>query len=142
MILRWATLNDENHLRELLHKMDLEELAMGCRSEHNGEAYDIKKFIENKNCLFFVAMENNRIIGFGYAVKEKDKIIIQNFFVEKEWRKRGIASQILKRITERWKGTYGAYIFKNNQFALEFWQKRNFAIKRELKNAYYLEKEF
>lgn len=74
-------------------------------------------------CDFFVAKENNRVVGFIYV---KDDVL--GMMVEKDHRRKGIGLALIKHIQERFKRLY-LVVNSSNIPAFFLYQKAGFKIK-------------
>lgn len=57
-----------------------------------------KKSIKDKKQYFIIALENNLIIGFGQVVLNNKKAKIEKVYVDKNYRRKGVATKIVKKI--------------------------------------------
>ncbi|MDP2910609.1 MAG: GNAT family N-acetyltransferase [bacterium] len=92
---------------------------------------NLKDFFNNPKEAFFLAKEGKRIIGCG-GLKElsKDNGLMKRFYVAKDFRGKGVACLIFKKIRGfAEKQGYKVIIldtFKNNFRAQKFYQKQGF----------------
>lgn len=104
---------------------------LGWDKRFNYGLENLKQFFAGDRELFLLAKEGEKIIGCG-GLKElsKDKGLLKRFYVAKEFRGKGLASLILKKIKgfAREQG-YKVIVldtFKNNFRAQKFYQKQGF----------------
>ena len=97
------------------------------------------EFMSRQNC-YCIVMANKKIIGYGMACLEDDKIHILNIAVEKKERRKRIGTRILQDILE-----YGASnkkrgaileVRRRNCAAISFYEKHHFK-KIGVKRRYY-----
>ena len=64
------------------------------------------KVMKHKDCLF-VAEENNRIVGYisgeVSSVRGKKRINLENVFIEKRFRNKGVAKRLVDAFISKWK---------------------------------------
>ncbi len=100
MKIREATLEDAKRLDELLTLLIEDEYL---NYDDALTPFVVKDFYKNvivrENTKIFLCEENEKIVGYvyGYLTEEK-KIIIDALFVMEEYRKKGIATQLLECI--------------------------------------------
>jgi glucosamine-phosphate N-acetyltransferase len=96
-----------------------------------------KASINSKKNKLLVAEENNKIVGFGYASLIKNDILktkvhghINDMFVDKRYRRRGIAGKILQSFFEWFKKNGIKYAVLNvvskNKIGYKAWTKYGF----------------
>jgi len=94
---------------------------------------NLKDFFSGKREVFFVAKFKKRIVACG-GLKElsRDEGLLKRFYVAKEFRGKGLAEKMIKKIKEfagekRYK-TIVLDVFKNNERAKKFFQKQGFQV--------------
>jgi len=94
---------------------------------------NLKDFFSGKREVFFVARFKERIVACG-GLKElsQNEGLLKRFYVAKEFRGKGLAEKMIKKIKEfakekRYK-TIVLDIFKNNERAKKFFQKQGFRV--------------
>jgi len=97
------------------------------------EENNLKDFFSGKREVFFVAKFKKRIVACG-GLKElsRDEGLLKRFYVAKEFRGKGLAEKMIKKIKEfagekRYK-TIVLDVFKNNERAKKFFQKQGFQV--------------
>ncbi|MBA7604241.1 MAG: ribosomal-protein-alanine N-acetyltransferase [Candidatus Cloacimonadota bacterium] len=102
-------------------------------------AFAFWELMSNEDC-YCIVMANKKIIGYGMACLEEEKIHILNIAVEKEERRKGIGTRILQDMLE-----YGASNKKRRAFlevrrrncaAISFYERHHFN-KIGVKRRYY-----
>lgn len=137
--IRRATIKDLKQIYELHQKMDEEEISLGCNFSNKIDKDYLKNMILNEKCKFFVCVDANKIIAFGYGEEtERGKLLLHNFFTSREYRNQGIANRIYVKIL----GSFPritkieAYVLAKNKPALEFWKRKGFRVIGKLVNAF------
>ena len=135
MKIRNATKKDLRNILKLLKEME-KKMKNGLG---DGNLISIAQmYIGKKNKCFFIAEEENKIIGylFGHIEKKfkEDKKFswakLVEIYVNKTWRKRGISKKLLKTFYN-WSKHKGASkvrldVETKNKFAFSFWKKQNY----------------
>jgi len=99
--------------------------------DHNPPRYFwISAFVKEKQ-PFFVAEENNKIIGFVFAEQTTGQVmLLQEMFVIKEYRGKGIASRLLKEIEDESKKrklrVILLYGYAKGKSASSFWDNHGY----------------
>ncbi|MFA5887539.1 MAG: GNAT family N-acetyltransferase [Candidatus Nanoarchaeia archaeon] len=63
---------------------------------------DFLKILKNKN-LLYVGEENREIIAYLSGAIKGKQLILENIFVKKEFRKKGIANKLARKFFSDWK---------------------------------------
>ncbi|MBT3941082.1 GNAT family N-acetyltransferase [Candidatus Woesearchaeota archaeon] len=108
----------------------------------------IKKVIRKRKTLFLVAEDKGKLIGFAIAGRfeaaddKRERVFVDNVFVIKEYRKKGVASNFMKKILNWAKKNkcvrVGLSSHVKNKTALALWPKLGFkehhiSFKKDLK---------
>lgn len=98
---------------------------------------------ENDLAVYFIARENEKIIGYGGVWKVSGEGQITNIAVHPEYRKRKIASAILECIIEECNDTYGIIleVRESNMPAIGLYEKYGFIKAGIRKNFYHSPEE-
>ena len=98
------------------------------------------EFINNPYTKVLVFIENNKVIGFIHINEIYDRYEINNIFVLYEYRKKGIASQLMDNIIKLGKDTgiinITLEVRKDNVNAINLYKKYGFVEKAIRKNYY------
>ncbi len=98
MIFRNANNNDANKLDELLTKLIEDE----CQYDKNCKAIKVKDFyihyILDPTKYFYLCEDDNKIVGYIYAIIENNNIKIDALYVEEDKRRLGIASKLINNV--------------------------------------------
>ncbi|HUV46865.1 MAG TPA: GNAT family N-acetyltransferase [Candidatus Bathyarchaeia archaeon] len=102
-------------------------------AEKNLSNEEAKKVFSNKNCYFLVAETNDKeIIGYGYIDKSKSRIVIEELYVKKEFRRKGIGKKILtglENYLKKNKLRAMVEVFPWNKKAIRFYNKNGYRTK-------------
>ena len=94
---------------------------------------EAEKIFSNKNCYFLVAETNdNEIIGYGYIDKSKSRIVIEELYVKKEYRREGVGKRILNELENYLKKNKlraMVEVFPWNKKAIRFYNENGYRTK-------------
>jgi len=118
----------ENLISFYLH--DLSEFADDLKINENGKfKYDGMELYFSRDDLkpFFINF-NDENIGFillnsGKYVPKDVKYIINEFFILKGYRRKGLGAASIKKLMDDFKGTYLVEQLSDNKLAVEFWKR-------------------
>lgn len=103
-----------------------------------------KSELENLNSKYFVAIENDEIVGFAGIWKAIDDMHITNIVTKISKRHLGIASMLLEKLIEVSKeenvNSLTLEVSENNTYAIKLYEKYNFK-KIGLRKNYYAQNE-
>jgi len=88
---------------------------------------------------FLVADENNRVVGFIIGMlTAMDELRILMLAVEKDYRRRGIGSMLLKNLMMRYPHARRVYLEVkcSNHEAIKFYKRHGFVIKEKIEDFY------
>lgn len=95
----------------------------------------VPKLIEKyKNIIY-----NKKIIGSILVRKIDNGLLLDEIFIEKEYRNSGIGSSIIKNYVLNLNKNIYLYVYKENIKAFSLYKKLGFKIKNETKSRYYME---
>lgn len=119
MKLQTMTLNDLNNISNNLHHFD-NFWTVGIFQEE----------LNNSNCHYIVAIEDNEILGFGGIATVLDEATLNNIAVRVDKRHLGIASQILQELINLSKSLNCSFLTLEvdvtNSPAIKLYEKFNF----------------
>jgi ribosomal protein S18 acetylase RimI-like enzyme len=84
-----------------------------------------KEFFDNKN-IFFIAEEKKHVIAFIHAKEHKNKIFILGLATLPEYRNRGVARKLIKRMMSKCKKPLMLIVEENNENAIKLYEKLGF----------------
>lgn len=103
------------------------------------EETKINKYIEETTKedieLYQLIVVNEKCIGCLLLTNTEEGKRIDELYLEKEYRHKGIGSCILKEITKTYPALY-LYVYKENKEAISLYQKYNFQIIKETETRY------
>lgn len=111
---------------------------------HNLEKEEIDRI--NRYVKIHIPMEiedyriinvNNNIVGCLLVVNEQDGIMIDEIYLEKDYRNKGIGTNIIKEILSQNKIVY-LWVYKENIKALSLYKKLGFKIMEETDTRYFM----
>ncbi len=123
-----AKISDSKNIRALEQKVWKEKDVAG--------KYDLVVDIRFEYC--FIAKEKHKLIGAILAIKTKNnKIYVQDWFVDKEYRNRGIGKKLYFRLFKATKGfSILTFIHPNFKESLEVHKKLGFKLLKKVKDVY------
>ena len=143
MKIRKATKRDLNRLNELQIGLANYEYLL-CRtlkqpdSEKKKYKDNYKKKMRRKDCIFFVAEDKKKIIGYILGEIEtpehphiyNKRGYIVDAFVEREYRRKGVGEKLFKQLIKWFKSKKIKWIkvavYANNFNSYKFWQSMGF----------------
>ena len=119
MEFRKMTLNDLDQISNNLHDFD-DFWTVGI----------FKNELDNPNCYYIVAIDNNEIIGFGGINNVLDECTLNNIAVRIDKRHQNVGSQILEKLIKLSKSLNSTFITLevniNNAYAIKLYEKFGF----------------
>lgn len=86
--------------------------------------------LESENCVFLVAEEEGRVVGVVFGSHDGRKGWINRLTVDPEFRRRGIAQELILKVEERLKQkgiqVFSTLIFKSNVSSLNLFSKMGY----------------
>lgn len=82
---------------------------------------------------------NTNIIGCLYTKKYDDGILIDEIYLIKDYRNKGIGTDIIKNILHKNNSVY-LWVYKNNYSAITLYKKLKFRVLQETETRYYMGK--
>lgn len=131
------------------NKADIDKLIMYKKINIYDYAKDLKKEeIEkinnyvNLNVIkeldnYFNIVINDNVIGCLLLTKKDDGVLLDEIYIEKNYRNKGIGSDILKKITQENNIVY-LWVYKLNTRAISLYKRLKFNIIDETENRYYM----
>ena len=92
----------------------------------------IKELDNNFNIVI-----NDNVIGCLLLTKKDDGVLLDEIYIEKNYRNKGIGSDILKKITQENNIVY-LWVYKLNTRAISLYKRFKFNIIDETENRYYM----
>ena len=95
----------------------------------------VKKSIPNQINDYKVIEIDNKIIGCLYLEPYQDGILLNEIYLEEDYRNQGIGTDIIKNILQNNSKIY-LWVYKENKKALKLYQSLNFTIKETEEKRY------
>lgn len=84
--------------------------------------YDNEKdYIDNKEHIGYIIKKDNKLIGFILLDSINNKNEIQEIFIINSYRKNKIGYEVVKKILDKYKGTWTIKCLPNSEQAESFW---------------------
>ena len=96
----------------------------------------VKKDINTYYRKYKLIIYDKKIVGYLY----NEKNIINEIYIDNNYRNLGIGTNIINDIISKYKETY-IYIFKDNKKALKLYKKLEFKVIKESKLSYLMKRE-
>jgi len=94
---------------------------------------DSKKYLNS----FKILVAENKIIGCFSVLKTEDGILLNEIYIEEEYRKKGIATSVIKTILKE-EQHICLWVYKGNNPAISLYKKLGFKIVDETKIRYFM----
>ena len=95
----------------------------------------VKNSIPNQINDYKVIEIDNKIIGCLYIESYQDGILLNEIYLEEEYRNQGIGTDIIKNILQNNSKVY-LWVYKENEKALKLYQSLNFTIEESEEKRY------
>ena len=93
-----------------------------------------KQIFEYKNIVL-----NNIIVGSFLITKNENGLLLDEIFIEEQYRKKGIGTSIIKDVVSKSNNNVYLWVYKDNIKAVNLYNKIGFNIKEETDSRYYME---
>lgn len=93
-----------------------------------------KQIFEYKNIVL-----NNIIVGSFLITKNENGLLLDEIFIEEQYRNKGIGTSIIKDIVSKSNSNVYLWVYKDNIKAFNLYNKIGFNIKEETDSRYYME---
>ena len=93
-----------------------------------------KQIFEYKNIIL-----NNIIVGSFLITKNKDGLLLDEIFLEEQYRNKGIGTTIIKDVVSKANNNVYLWVYKDNIKAVNLYNKLGFNVKEETDSRYYME---
>lgn len=121
----------KTHLKEAV-----EISALTFSSPYSEKAFEDE--LENPSYANFVALNEDKVVGFGGAFSVNDEVYITNIAVKEEYRKKGLGQALLNEIINHFKGLsfISLEVRVSNFPAIKLYEKAGFKSQGIRKNFY------
>lgn len=93
-----------------------------------------KQIFEYKNIVL-----NNIIVGSFLITKNENGLLLDEIFIEEQYRNKGIGTSIIKDVVSKSNNNVYLWVYKDNIKAVNLYNKLGFNIKEETDSRYYME---
>lgn len=93
-----------------------------------------KQILEYKNIVL-----NNIIVGSFLITKNENGLLLDEIFIEEQYRNKGIGTSIIKDVVSKLNNNVYLWVYKDNIKAVNLYNKLGFNIKEETDSRYYME---
>lgn len=93
-----------------------------------------KQIFEYKNIVL-----NNIIVGSFLITKNENGLLLDEIFIEEQYRNKGIGTSIIKDVVSKSNSNVYLWVYKDNIKAVNLYNKIGFNIKEETDSRYYME---
>ena len=100
----------------------------------------VEKEIPKQIKDYQMIMSDNRIIGCLLIEKYADGILLNEIYIEKNYRKKGLGTDIIQRILKEHSKVY-LWVYKENSIAIKLYQKLGLKIQEETETRYFMKYE-
>lgn len=97
----------------------------------------VKNKIPKQLSNYKIIVKDNEIIGCVLVEKYKDGYLLDEIYIEKEFRNIGIGSDVMRNILKDKEIVY-LWVYKNNVMALKLYLKFGFCIEQETETRYFM----
>lgn len=126
---------------EYLEKAKLYNIFQYAYDLDQGEIDRINKYVKNHIPMeienYRIINVNNNIVGCLLVCNKYDGIIIDDIYLEEQYRNKGIGTNIIKEILCQNKIVY-LWVYKENTKAISLYEKLGFKIVEETKTRYFM----
>lgn len=143
MDIRKATIEDYKILCKLKRELIVYQHSINPENKCNEQKFKssdemIKTYLERDYSIFFMEFVDNKAVGFIHGTidpkpQEHIQAYVQELFVEKEHRGKGIGTALLSRLHTHFKKnkvTAGLSTDKDNKETIDFYLKRGYKISK------------
>lgn len=99
----------------------------------------VNKTIPNQILKYKNIILNNNIVGSILLIKNGEEILLDEIFIEEQYRNKGIGTSIIKDIVYNANNNVYLWVYKENIKAVNLYNKLGFNIKEETDSRYYME---
>jgi len=134
-----ASINDIERLKKYKQKnifeyaKDLDDLEIEKINNYVNETIP-KEVDEYKNIVL-----NKKIIGSFLLTKNGEDLLLEEIFIEEQYRNKGIGESVLRYILSNINNNVYLWVYKDNIKAIKLYNKLGFNIKEETDTRYYME---
>ncbi|MDU1412306.1 MAG: GNAT family N-acetyltransferase [Clostridium sp.] len=98
----------------------------------------VRKKIESNINEYTCIFENDNKVGYFYFHKVEEKMEVDDLYIFKEYRNRGIGTEILKKCISETNLPIFLYVFTKNTKAVSLYEKLGFKVVENIKDSRYV----
>ena len=95
----------------------------------------VEKDISSEISNYKMIMVDNKVVGTIGVIDYEDSKMIDEIFIEEEYRNKGIGTSIIKDILDKYDGMY-LWVYKDNKEAIKLYKRFNFEVVEDTENRY------
>ena len=99
----------------------------------------VNKTISNQTFEYKNIVLNNIIVGSFLITKNENGLLLDEIFIEEQYRNKGIGTSIIKDVVSKSNNNVYLWVYKDNIKAFNLYNKIGFNIKEETDSRYYME---
>ena len=99
----------------------------------------VNKTISNQIFEYKNIVLNNIIVGSFLITKNENSLLLDEIFIEEQYRNKGIGTSIIKDVVSKSNSNVYLWVYKDNIKAFNLYNKIGFNIKEETDSRYYME---
>lgn len=99
----------------------------------------VNKTISNQIFEYKNIVLNNIIVGIFLITKNENGLLLDEIFIEEQYRNKGIGTSIIKDVVSKSNSNVYLWVYKDNIKAFNLYNKIDFNIKEETDSRYYME---
>lgn len=99
----------------------------------------VNKTISNQIFEYKNIVLNNNIVGSFLITKNENGLLLDEIFIEEQYRNKGIGTSIIKDVVSKSNNNVYLWVYKDNIKAVNLYNKIGFNIKEETDSRYYME---
>lgn len=99
----------------------------------------VNKTISNQIFEYKNIVLNNIIVGSFLITKNENGLLLDEIFIEEQYRNKGIGTSIIKDVVSKSNSNVYLWVYKDNVKAVNLYNKIGFNIKEETDSRYYME---
>lgn len=122
---------------ELLKEYKKHSIFDYAKDLDDAERKKINDYIDNNFQLgnYNIIMAEKKIVG-AYSVLEADDVLLEEIYIEKEYRNQGIATKVIGELLKTYP-SLSLWVYKNNQ-AFNLYKSLGFVVEKETDSRYYM----
>lgn len=99
----------------------------------------VNKTIPKQISDYKMIILNNNIVGIFLITKNESGLLLDEIFIEEQYRNKGIGTSIIKEVISKSNENIYLWVYKDNIKAIKLYKKLGFLMKEETDSRYYME---